>query len=418
MRQLTDASFVLFCCLIIVNAGFFRIEIDISFPHGQHHQMNDTHSDDRSWNTSALRSWSDSFDAALPAFQSHTKNIPTILVQLRGEMANILWHLANGYALMWILRDEHNILSNIVVKVASPKNARAWKNMRLCFPNLQKLHTVEGDSIEFNIRQSQQDAWLGVGNNEFFRSRQALKMGRTLKRFASVLADTTRPPPGLPVDANITLPFIVTDIFSGKQVIDRFYGRLKKLLEYDVSNPTCCGPIAHPKEHIFHARGFVVEVGTKSATKRHMLELSPNKTVKELLKNHQRDDKIAVLSRFPSFGQLYADRMRSEGLDARFVETVNGEQSFCFLLSGKNEIVGTAKSTFMKWASYLGNASKARVYVLRTPTLAAETGGVERQIYNYTHPTLKGKILGEVFNSEDQDLVEQGMELHLGQRNI
>ena len=389
--------------------------------------MNDTHTDDQLWNTSAIRSSSDSFDAASPAFQSHSKNIPTIVVELNGEMSNIQWHLANGYTLMWILQDEHNILSNIIVKVSTPKSVRAWKSVRLCYPNLQNLHTVEGDSIEFNIRQSQQDAWLGVDNSMFFQSRKAwstLNVGQTLKRFARVLASTTRPAPVLPVDANITLPIIVTPTFAGKPLIDRFhdidrfYDRVKNLFEYDVSNPACCGPIAHPKEHIFHARGFVVEIGKERATKSDMLELSPNKTARELLTNYQRHDKIAVLSRFPSFGQLYVDRMRSEGLDARFVETANGEQSFCFLMSGKNEIVGTVQSTFMQWASYLGNASKVRVYILRTPKLAAETGGVERKIYNYTHPTLKGKIFGEVCNSEDQDLVEQGLELHPEQRKF
>ena len=425
------SNFVLFCCLMIANHAFFATNsasVSLTSSSNAHHvqysqypQINDTHTDDRLWNTSALRSSSDSFDAALPAFQSHGKNTPTILtivVEPRGEMANIMWYLANGYALMWILQDEHNILSNVIVKASTPRNAIAWKSMRLCYPNLQKIHTVESDSIEFDIRQSQQDSWLGVNSSELFPSRQALNMDPILKRLAKILVNTARPPPGLPVDANITLPFIVTKSFAGTKVIDRFYDRVKKLFEYDVSNPACCGPIAHPEEHVFHARGFVVEMGKGSAAQHNMLDISPNKTVKELLKNHQRDDKFAVLSRYPSFGQLYVDRMRSEGLDARFVETVNGEHSFCYLMSGKNEIVGTVKSTFMLWASYLGNASKARLYVLRTPKLAAKTGGVESQIYNYTHPTLKGKIVGEVYNSEAQDLVEKRLKQKLKQRNI
>ena len=75
--------------------------------------------------------------------------------------------------------------------------------------------------------------------------------------------------------------------------------------------------------------------------------------------------------------------MRSEGLDARFVETVNGAHRLRFLMSGKNEIAGSCKSMFMKWALYLGNAfKKARVYILQTLTLVDETGGVEKQIYN------------------------------------
>jgi hypothetical protein len=49
---------------------------------------------------------------------------------------------------------------------------------------------------------------------------------------------------------------------------------------------------------------------------------------------------------------------------------------------------------------------------------AAQTRAVEMQINNYTHPTLKGRILGEVYNSEDQDLVGQGLEVHLEQRSF
>ena len=78
-----------------------------------------------------------------------------------------------------------------------------------------------------------------------------------------------------------------------------------------MSNTACCGSIAHPKEYsecIFHSWGFLVEVGKGSSTNRHMLELSPNKIVKELLKNHQQDNKVAaLLSRFSSFGQLYVN---------------------------------------------------------------------------------------------------------------
>jgi hypothetical protein len=64
---------------------------------------------------------------------------------------------------------------------------------------------------------------------------------------------------------------------------------------------------------------------------------------------------------------------------------------------------------------HLGNTSKVPVYILQTLTLAAETGGVERQIFNSTHPTLQGTILGEVYNSEDKDLVEQGLTQYLMQ---
>jgi hypothetical protein len=102
-----------------------------------------------------------------------------------------------------------------------------------------------------------------------------------------------------------------------------------------------------------------------------------------------------------------------EGLDARFVETINGEDSCCLLMSGRKEIVGSAMSTFMKWASYLGNASKARIYIVRTPERADVSVEIDTEIYNFTHPKLDGKILQEAYYSEEQDQqqLEQGRRL-------
>ena len=114
-------------------------------------------------------------------------------------------------------------------------------------------------------------------------------------------------------------------------MIDRFYDRIRDLFEYDLNNPNCCGPRALPNESVFHARGFLTELGS-AGKGRGLEELSPNKTVNELLKNHVQGDKIAVLSRFSSFGQRYVDQMVLTGLDARWVETTSGSQSFCFLM--------------------------------------------------------------------------------------
>ena len=358
----------------------------------------------------ATRSSGDNKDAGPRAF--HSIPTPTIIIHITGEMANIMYALANGYALTWILDDEHNMPSNVIVKVLGGlKTAKAWESMRWCFPKLREVSFFESTTQEFNDRYHQQQTWLG--GNMFPLNRSVSNISQTLDNVALVVANTstTHPPPVLSADANITLPFVISKLFAGADMIDRFYDRLKDLFEYDVTNPDCCGPLAHPSEHIFHARGFEMEMGEALAKRLNMLELSPDKTVKELLRNHLKDDKIAVLSRFPSFGQLYVDRMRIEGLDARLVETINGEHSFCFLMSGKKEIVGSALSTFMKWASYLGNSSKARIYIVRMPDRAAVSGEIDTEIYNFTHPKLGGKILQEVYYSEEQDQLEQGRRL-------
>ena len=95
----------------------------------------------------------------------------------------------------------------------------------------------------------------------------------------------------------------------------------------------------------------------------------------------------------------------SAGLDARLIETSNGEQSFCFLMSGQNEIIGTSKSSFVRWASYLGNASKARIYSLRSPErLARRMGKIS---FNHNNSDLMRKFSYESYTSEEQDLIDQ-----------
>ena len=100
--------------------------------------------------------------------------------------------------------------------------------------------------------------------------------------------------------------------------------------------------------------------------------------------------------------------------------TENTTASVCFLMSGKTEIAGSWKSMFLESASDIEKTPPRRAHSCPadTPTLAAQTGALEMQIYDNTHPTFKGRILGEVYNSEDQDLVEQGLEPHLDQRSI
>ncbi len=343
-------------------------------------------------------------DAAGP---STFRDTPTIVIQLNGEMGNHLSKFAFGYIVKWILEDDYNITSSIVLRHQdNPKWVRARKSM-MCFTKIRTMAFSKGNTQEFEDRREQQRKWLG---SDRYILETAISLRQALKEQIMVFTNTSNPPPILPDDVNITIPFIYADSFAlNSDVIDPYFDRLKDLFEYDLNNPECCGPRALPNESVFHARGFAVEV-PKIAKKRGYEEVSPNKTVTEILWNHQRGDKIAVLSRFASFGQPYVDRMLSEGLDARLVETSNGEQSFCFLMSGQNEIIGAMKSTFMRWASYLGNASKARIYTLRSPHIKANAALMPLQpSSNFTNPALSGKtFLWESYNSDDQDQIDQG----------
>ncbi|KAI2505967.1 hypothetical protein MHU86_8467 [Fragilaria crotonensis] len=332
----------------------------------------------------------------------------TIVIQLGNEgMANQLCRLAFGYAVKWTLEDDFNITSKIIVRHHERRTlTMAWRSMMLCFPKVQAMDFLHGSLVtdEFEDRWKQQQTWLG---SDRLNLKSVASLNITLEEFVHVFSDNSNHPPVLPVDANITLPFLYANLFVRYDMVDRFYDRYRDLFEYDVENPECCGPRALPNESIFHARGFEVEI-PRIARKRGFGELSPNKTATEILKNYQRGDKVAVLGRFPSFGQLYVDRMLLEGLDARLVETGNGEQSFCFLMSGQTEIIGLARSSFMRWASYLGNASKARLYSLKTPERTSMSSFIEFMIYNHTNLKLREKVSSELFNSETQDQIEAG----------
>ena len=349
-------------------------------------------------------------DTAPQAFRSNI----TIVIQLNGEMANLLCKISFGYAVKWILEDEHNITARVVLRHANHTTwLRAWQSMRSCFPKTRMMDFSQGNTPEFKVRQKQQQRWLGDHGFEL-KSRAGLTvelkstegLSQLLEKLVLVVSNTGHPPPKVPVDANITLPFLYLDWYGSYDIVDRFYDRIRDLFEYDLNNPECCAPRALPNESVFHARGFLTEI-PKGGKERGFEELSPNKTVKELLKNHLQGDKIAVLSRFPSFGQLYVDQMILSGLDARLVETSNGEQSFCFLMSGQTEIIGSTKSTYMTWASYLGNASKVRLYSLRSPERVALYGGNASVEYNFTHPILGRKISFESYSSEEQEQIDQ-----------
>lgn len=332
-------------------------------------------------------------------------DVITIVILLENEMANYLCKLAYGYGMKWLLEEQYNIITRVILREGETKEklVKTRESIKSCFPKLREMNFSEGNTQEFKDRWKQQQAWLGT--DRFVLDSCTVHetcLPENLDEVLLLLSQASHPPPKVPLDANITLPFLyVKSNVVFDFIIDRYYDRFVTLFEFDENNPVCCGPKAHFGETVFHARGFEKEMPI-FAKILGFDELSPNNTVKEILKAHQSGDKIAVLSRFASFGQTYVDAMLSKGLDARLVETNNGEQSFCFLMSGQNEIIGAAKSTFMMWASYLGNASRARIYSVRSPGRTRLFGDRIHIWYNFTHPKLNEKFSFELYDSKEQ----------------
>ena len=339
---------------------------------------------------------------------SDASNVTSIVIQLSGELGNQLCKFAFGYGLKWILEEDYHVTTNVILRHQEHRKwLTAWKSVKTCFPNLRDMDFSEGNTEEFEERLKQQQMWLGDGVFTLNGCQRETCIREQLDKLVGILSNATNPPPGIPVNANITLPFLYADTYGMLDYInDRFYDRFKgDLFQFDLDNPECCDPKAQLDETVFHARGYITEM-PRVAMRMGFEEISPNKTVNELLQNHRPGDKVAVLSRFAPFGQRYVDQMVSAGLDARLVETRNGELSFCFLMSARKELIGCSQSTFAVWASYLGNASKSRIYSLRSPERIRATGDACFVRYNFTNPRLSQTFSFELYNSEAQDQID------------
>mmetsp|Transcript_21651 Transcript_21651/g.35794 ORF Transcript_21651/g.35794 Transcript_21651/m.35794 type:complete len:448 (+) Transcript_21651:3-1346(+) len=344
----------------------------------------------------------------------HPDNPVTILVSLGGEMGNQISIMAHGYALKWMLEEDYNISAVTVLK--HQKNAkwiRARESMVTCYPKIRSMDFEEGNVPEFDERTNQQSRWLGnhAMDRLNLRTRNSeVDIRESLEILVQALSNPTGKP-DVPPNANCTLPFIRTSTYAiGGYVNERYYDKHRNLFQFDYDNPKCCGserPQAN--ERVIHVRGYSGEMARKFK-KKGFEELSANKTADELLgAATNRDEPITVLSRFASIGTSYVDVLQARGWkNARFLTTETGEQSFCYLMRAQKEMIGYSMSSFASWGAMLGDATKARLYSLKTAERVAvfgEGGCFFR--HNYTNPSLKAKMSFELYKSEDQDLEEQ-----------
>lgn len=328
----------------------------------------------------------------------------TIVIQLKGETGNHLGRMAYGYGLKWILEEDYNVTSTVILR--HQENRNKWRNtqkaIRTCFPNFSSKDFEAGNSDEFKGRLQEQHDWLGKEHD--FHTRYCVDedcIHKRLQALVRLLSEGSR----APADATITLPFLYADVFSNMGYInDRYYERLRVLFRYDYGNPNCCSEQPKADETVLHIRGFLKEM-PKAGKALGYEELSLDKTVHELLANHSGGGGIAVIGRFSDQTDQYVQVLLDNGMRARRVVTQNGEQSFCFLLRAKKCLIAYVASSFGKWAVYLGNATTARLYSLKSPERIKRMKDPYIR-YNYTNPILKERISWELYNSEEQDEIE------------
>jgi hypothetical protein len=81
----------------------------------------------------------------------------------------------------------------------------------ICSTKLQKLDSWKGHTQEFHDCWKQQQRWIGIDRFDL-KLTESLK--QTLRDLALVVASNSKPPPVLPVDANITIPFFYANLFG------------------------------------------------------------------------------------------------------------------------------------------------------------------------------------------------------------
>ena len=100
-----------------------------------------------------------------------------------------------------------------------------------------------------------------------------------------------------------------------------------------------------------------------------------------------------------SIVQKYIDALKQRGLQVRLITNQTGVQDFCFLSKATKELVGVAKSTYVRWAGYL---SPSTTNVVRLYAIARDQQNLDhisRRQWNYTwtHPKLKDRLHLQVF---------------------
>jgi len=374
----------------------------------------------------------------------------SIVVQLSGEMGNHLSKLAFGFSIQQVLWEQYGIASHLILRRQEEVAKAVWarKDVQACFPNFRNQDFEAGNTGEFQQRLEQQQRWLGQKN----ASKLVLESGISedevdgrLSYLHELLLQAKREPKNslsqqaLAVpnkDSKITLPFIYTQSFVRWEYIERYYNRLRSLFAFD--DEACCASVPQPDEHVFvrtiycddfmttphtfstsvrfsptlicvcmqHFRNYVAEM-PNYAKPLAFEELSPNQTVLELFeqkpssaRNYSNENggtskKIVITTRIHNEeARTYVEAFQRFGWNARIEDHRTGTQAFCFLRQTKQDLVGFVRSTFLIWASLLGNSSQVRLYSINTTKSRSVLGANNAYFigYKWKRPELRNRF--------------------------
>jgi hypothetical protein len=107
----------------------------------------------------------------------------------------------------------------------------------------------------------------------------------------------------------------------------------------------------------------------------------------------------------------YVKAFRERGLQVRVVSGQSRVQGFCFLKKAQKELVGSAVSTFVRWAAFLGDAKRAQLYILdsrkmryidtKKPSLA------DLKQLKWSNPILESRVQFRFLMTEEAEAMER-----------
>jgi len=147
-------------------------------------------------------------------------NTITIVVQLRGEMANNLLSIGSGFVTQKILSEKYGIHNTKLVlrHQSKPKWVHGMTDIKNCFPNLRQFDFSLGNTPEFDERKKQQESWLGKKNS----SKLILNFRDTGSKLMEGLEYLVglKPPPASIItnQGNISIPFFLYRVLCERYV--------------------------------------------------------------------------------------------------------------------------------------------------------------------------------------------------------
>ena len=297
-----------------------------------------------------------------------------VVVRLQGELGNNLCKISYGKALQLLLRDRHGMSNTRLALRPQRDNRKAQfvnQLLRMCFEWTQQIDFNETYSgyLPRKIREAKKIGALNFDGDIAHRPKDLLKQ-------LDDAVQTWR--------TNQSAPRILwADGYLNPPNSFMLHHYQQELMETTFAlSPSCCGgatEMPYDDEIVFHLRSFVQEILPHKARHSHWHEANPKTMSTKILSNLtvNKGERVALVgpptaNRFKALaaqGRKHAmaehdEELQKHGVRTRVISSNNVLDDFCFLVNTKKQLIGARQSTFVTWASYIGNANQTQPYAI------------------------------------------------------